>query len=210
MGVTFGRREMSYPFYRLLSFLSILVVASLSWLWLNQPRPPALQSPGVVSEYHFDVGALKLHQAAASGSTVAALRPLFTPSRKPFVAAPPPTTILTPPPISVVEDPPKNVQVIPAKPVVSPPPASSAQARDIAVQTPTPVPLRIEDAGLQVRGIMINSNERRALINSTQEPTGRWLRAGESLAGWEVIGIEKSHVVLRSGAILATLQLYED
>jgi hypothetical protein len=210
MGVTFGRLEMSYPFYRALSFLSMLVVASLAWLWLNQPRPPALQSPGVVSEYHFNLGALELHQAAASGSAEAALRPLFKPGRKPFVPAPPPSTILTPPSISVVEDPPKEVQVTPALPVAPPPPASPAQALDSAVQTPIPAPPRIEDAGLQVRGIMINNNERRALINSTQDPAGRWLRAGESLSGWEVIGIEKSRVVLRSGAILATLQLYVD
>jgi hypothetical protein len=198
---------MSYPFYRVISILSMLVVASLAWLWLNQSSPPALQNLGVASEYRFDVGALKPLPSVLLDGEEAALRPLFTPGRKPFVPAPPPSPILTPPPISIVEDPPKEIQLAPALPFVPSPPA---QAPEITVQSPLPVPPRIEDAQLRVRGIMINNNERRALINSLQQPAGLWMGSGESTGGWQIIAVEKSRVVLRSGRFFAVLQLYVD
>jgi hypothetical protein len=198
---------MRYPFYRVISFLSTVVIAALAWLWLYQPAPPASQIAGVASEYRFEVEALKPHPTVLPDATDATKRPLFTPGRKPFVPAPPPSPILIPPPISVVEDPPKEIPLAPALPIV---PVTPAPALETPVQTPLPVPPRFEDAGLQVKGIMINSTEKRALMKSLQHPAGLWLRSGETMEGWDIIAIEKNRVILKAGKFFAVLQLYLD
>lgn len=206
---------MRYPFFRIISLLSMFLLFGLAWLWINRPSPLALQKSDAVSLYHFDVQALKVSQPVAPDSAEARRRPLFAPDRRPFVPAPPPPAIPTPPSISVVEaatpDTPAS-QIEPAIPVLPPRPLPdlSAQVSDLPEQSQMAAPIRIEDAGLHLKGIFFNGNARSALINSSQEPAGRWLKAGESVAGWEVVRVEKNKVILRFGVIVASLQLYVD
>jgi hypothetical protein len=189
---------MTYPFYRVVSVLSLLIVAGFAWLWLKQSSPPALQNPTAVNEYHFDVGALQLRQAMKSDNVDNQRRPLFTPDRKPFVPALPPPPIPTPPPIAVVED----------STTLPPPPVPVVKIPEVT--TTVAPPPRIEDSGISLVGIMVNGNETRTLLKSPQDPAGRWIKSGEIIDGWEVVSIEKALVVLRSGPTLAKLRLYKD
>jgi hypothetical protein len=205
---------MTYPFSRFITLSSVLVIVGLCWLWLNQPEHLVARNAVLERVHHFDVEALKARQTVATSAVVARARPLFTPGRKPFVPAPHPPPISTPPQISVVEVAPEVTQpivVVPEIPsvpqVLLPPPVQPPVIEETAA---IPPPARFEDAGLQLKGIMINRNSRKALLNSSQDPVGRWLQVGDSIADWQIVSIEESRISMKSGDSVGSLQLYVD
>ncbi len=201
---------MTYPFSRFITFLAALLVACMAWQWMHQPEPLVEQNATSQREHHFDVDTLKSRQIAATNAVAARERPLFTPSRKPFMPAPAPPPIPTPPQISVVEVVPEvasPIVVVPAIPSATPEPPTTPPQTPIIEEKEL---IRIEDAGLQLKGIMINHNTRKALITSTREPVDRWLQIGDSIAEWQIVGIEDSQIIVKNGETRGSLQLYVD
>jgi hypothetical protein len=205
---------MTYPFSRFITLLSVFLIAGLSWLWLKQHEPLVARNTTLKPEHHFDVEALKARKTVATNAVVARERPLFTPNRKPFVPAPPPPPIPTPPQISIVEVAPEIAQPIVVVPVIpsvpQEPPSPPAQSQVVEEKTAIPAPVRFEAVGLQLKGIMINLNTRKALLNSSEDPVGRWLQVGDSIADWQIVIIEDNRITMKNGDAVGSLQLYVD
>jgi outer membrane biosynthesis protein TonB len=231
---------MTYPFSRAIAFLGLLCAMGFVLLWSQGSVPEQVKAPVSATEHRFDIAALNLLPKNPPALDEALKRPLFNPDRKVFVAAPPPQPIVTPPPIEVIEvapppppEPPAPVEpeVFPVEPPVlltdpaqppeppppapenPPPPEPVNQTVPVEVapaQMPAPPPPRIEDAGLQLKGISISGNGKRALLVSPQDGAGKWLKPGELMSSWEVTKIENNQVFLRLGKTVAKLQLYVD
>lgn len=95
---------------------------------------------------------------------VIAERPLFSPSRRPFVVA-----------------------------QVGPEPAPAQ-----------PLP------PLQLIGVLLTEQQRAALVQATGVGEPIWVREGSDVQGWRVERIERSHVDLRAGDRLETVELRAD
>jgi hypothetical protein len=222
---------MTYPFSRAITLIGLLFAAAFLWLWFQKPIPVREASQASSSLHRFEVETLKSAARKPTAIVEALGRPLFNPDRKVFVPAPPPAPIITPPPITVVETPPPEPEVFPveppvlltepAQPVPPPPPAIQEPIPEPApspIVTPEPVPEpsppppppRIEEAGLQLKGVLMHGSQQQALLVSPLEPAGKWLKPGELMSGWEVTRVEKDKVFLRLGKTVAQLQLYVD
>jgi hypothetical protein len=138
------------------------------------------------------------------------------------VAPPPPEPPLVPAEPEVFPVEPPVLLTEPAQPPEPPPPAPETQQPPELVPQPVPAaqvapaaapeapPARIEDAGLQLKGISITGNDKRALLVSSQDVAGKWLGPGELMSSWEITKIENNQVFLRLGKTVAKLQLYVD
>jgi hypothetical protein len=105
-------------------------------------------------------------------------RPLFSPTRRPWVA-PPAAAALVPEPVQ-----PEPVAV---EPVVA-----------VEVQPPQ----------VTLLGIEITPTGSKALTLRAGEADASWLRAGELLDGWTVQKIERTSIELENGSRSITLELY--
>jgi hypothetical protein len=212
---------MTYPLSRIIALIGLLCTMGLVWIWSQRAAPVQVKTPVSATEHRFDMAALSPASKNPLALDEVMKRPLFNPDRKVFVPAPPPQPIETPPPIQVIEvaPPPPPEPPAPVEPEVFPvePPVLLTEPAQPSVRSePTPPPQpeqpppRIEDAGLQLKGISISGNGKRALLVSPQEAAGKWLKPGELMSGWEVSKIENNQVFLRLGKTVAKLQLYVD
>jgi hypothetical protein len=225
---------MTYPLSRVIALIGLLCTVGFVWLWSQRAAPEQAKIPVSTTEHRFDIAELNLTPKNPPPLDEALKRPLFNPDRKAFVPAPPPEPIVTPPPIEVVEvapppDPPPppvpvEPEVVPVEPPVlltepalppkPPPTAPEPVPEPLPTVAPAPEPAvpppRIEDAGLQLKGISITGREKRALLVSPQDIAGKWLGPGELISSWEVTKIENNQVFLRLGKTVAKLQLYVD
>jgi hypothetical protein len=224
---------MTYPLFRAVALFGLLCTIGFFWLWSQRAAPEKVNAPVNATEHRFDIAALNPTSKNPPATYEALKRPLFNPDRMVFVPAPPPQPIVTPPPIQVVEvappppDPP--VPPVPVEPEVFPveppvlltepalspePPVSANEPVPEPLPTTAPEPAapppRIEDAGLQLKGISISGRKKRAFLVSPQDAAGKWIGPGELMSGWEVTKIENNQVFLRLGKTEAKLQLYVD
>jgi hypothetical protein len=119
-------------------------------------------------------------------------RPIFAPSRRPFV-----------PPVSVVPEPP------PEPVTIAPIPQSVPVPEPIIAAVPPPAPL-IDPAQFQLKGIMQSGNKKSALIVTPQSPDGAWMVKDSDIMGWTLVRIERNSVLLNGEERDVTLQQYSE
>jgi hypothetical protein len=124
------------------------------------------------------------------------VRPIFSPSRQPFVL---------PAPV-VVEPPPEPVAVAP---VPEPVPAPAPEPEPVLISAPPPPPLT-DPQLFQLKGIMQSGNQISALITTPDNPDGRWLLRESNIMGWRLDRIERNSIVLKGDGRTVTLQQYTD
>jgi general secretion pathway protein N len=110
-------------------------------------------------------------------------RPIFSPSRRPFVAAP-----VAP----AVEPVPEQVQPEQAAPL------------PVAVENPEPPPQ------FSLKGILISPDKSSAFLVTAGIPAGQWLGIGDDFAGWTIKSIENNAVTLVRGEQSTVVELYVD
>lgn len=67
------------------------------------------------------------------------------------------------------------------------------------VSAPMPVPPPASsalDPDVTLRGVFMNGTLAKAFLLSSQSPLGAWVQAGEEVAGWRVVAVERGQVVL--------------
>lgn len=79
-----------------------------------------------------------------------------------------------------------------------------------ATPKPKPVPTHIPIAQLQLTGVAVRGDERRALVKSPSAPNGAWHTTGDIVGGWKIIEIAGNFARLSVGEKAGKLQLYVD
>jgi hypothetical protein len=86
----------------------------------------------------------------------------------------------------------------------------------LAPPSQVPVPLKVQPfatemppiQNLVLKGVMLNDENARALIASEANPSGAWIRKGEMIDGWRLIGVGANTVELEQMGRKAALKLY--
>lgn len=141
-------------------------------------------------------GLVYLESAAAPRLTDAVVPVVAEPVA---VAALPPAIALEPPPASAFDG-------VLARPLFAPsrrPPPDAPAPQVDAV--PEAAPFEIELVGVAIAG-----DERRALVRQPGLPVGVWVETGAAIGGWTVEAIEPDHVLFRSGTRLEEARLRDD
>ena len=170
---------------RALVMLCALMAAGIGfmgWTLVNRPTEDPMRRP--VRTWAPDEIAAEAGQASGdtedtTPETLA--RPLFSPTRRPFVPPPP-------------EPPPPEIAALP-EPEPPPPPPQEA--------TPDP-------AGLKLKGVMLGASIAQALIATQDDPKGRWFEIGNMVTGFTLAAIEDDRVKLTAGSRNVELKLYVD
>lgn len=84
-------------------------------------------------------------------------------------------------------------------------PAPALQTPAALTQAAEPEP---DISGVELRAVVIAPGMRKALISTSQQVDGRWLRTGEEFQGWRVAAIEARGVKLSRGALEKSLRLF--
>jgi hypothetical protein len=97
------------------------------------------------------------------------------------------------------------LDIIVARPLFSPSrrPFVAAHAPQAAQETP-------ETSALELIGVLWTVERRSALIRPLQGGRSRWVREGETMAGWTIATIAHRRVHLRAGDRLVVLELRAD
>jgi hypothetical protein len=61
---------------------------------------------------------------------------------------------------------------------------------------------------LRLAGVAIDTNKKRALLRTTQQPQGRWVEQGDSIEGWLLQSVREDAVIVASGQQTHELRLY--
>lgn len=86
----------------------------------------------------------------------------------------------------------------------------AVQMVDVIEAEAVPEPSPPDTSGLSLKGIVVTTHRRLALIATAQSPEGAWLSDGAEIDGWTVTGLEPDTVTLQSGAQVSKLKLYVD
>ena len=79
------------------------------------------------------------------------------------------------------------------------------------VQAPMPVaaPTAVTpDRDIALKGVFMNGGLAKAFMLSSQNPLGAWVKAGEEIAGWKVLGVQPEYVVLEGQGEKRSVQLH--
>jgi hypothetical protein len=163
------------------SAISLALVGGSLVFWLR-PLPDLSIRPLL----HWQSNADKVAEVP-SGSPPISLnnaleRPIFRTSRRSF-------------------DPSKIILAAPAFPPVSEQPI---------VIAPMPQQVAHDTSQFSLKGISINSTQKRVLISSADIPDGKWLKVGDIISDWKIATISKNSVHLTFQGQEAVLSLYVD
>ena len=61
---------------------------------------------------------------------------------------------------------------------------------------------------LRLAGVAIDTNKKRALLRTAQQPQGRWVEQGDSIDGWLLQSVSEDAVIVASGQQAHELRLY--
>jgi hypothetical protein len=117
-------------------------------------------------------------------------RPLFSPTRRPFVAPKQPE----PEPVAEVQPPAE-----PTPEPVEPPPAP---------EPPPELPPPYDPGQFQLKGVLQNGENLAVLLATPDAPNGLWLSTGSEIMGWTIVNIDKNAVTLETGANKVVVQQY--
>jgi hypothetical protein len=120
-------------------------------------------------------------------------------------AAPAPSAEFAWPHEPIVFEPPprEELDIIAARPLFSP-----SRRPVVAMQVAAAAPATRESLPpLELIGVLLTDEQRRALIRPLDGNGPSWVREGEVMAGWRIEAIERSRVHLRAGDRLEVLEL---
>jgi hypothetical protein len=97
-------------------------------------------------------------------------------------------------------------------------PFTSASIQETTAEPPpepprpveVPAPSVVDASVFKLKGVLLSEALDSALIVTTEQPNGQWLRTGAELQGWKLAKIKKDQVVLIQNGQTLTLQLYVD
>jgi hypothetical protein len=178
---------MKWHFFRMVALFSLMAGALLTagtyWLWTN-PMASVLTRPIVSwSPPSLPGGSAKALSSVSVTAEIALQRPIFSPTRRPFVAA---------------------VQEIVPEPVPEQPVSELPVAEQPVAEPLSPAPQ------FSLKGIWISPARSTAFLVTPELPAGQWLAVGDDFAGWKLKAIENNAVTLTFGEQSATVQLYVD
>ncbi len=179
---------MKWRFFRIATFVCLIASLALSieayWQWTRLvpsvvTRPLINWSPQLPHQNAQELGGV-----GPQTLDPALQRPVFSPTRRPFVAT-------AEPPASepVVEQPAPEVPVHDEQPAV-------------AGQTPPPQ--------FFLKGIRISPDRSSAFMSTAEMPAGQWLAVGDQMSGWTLKAIENNAVTMMAGEQASIVQLYVD
>jgi type II secretory pathway component PulC len=174
-------RAYFYKFLSVLLSVGLCIVVS-GWLVLSTSQPLNLRDRPIA---RWQPGLETLPDFVSNDAKPANpeeifSRPLFSPSRRQFV------------------------------PVVAAEVATPEQAAQEEPGLPLePVPV-FDPSQLVLQGIMMSPGKSLALIASPGQTTGRWLRTGSAINGWNIQQIEKNAVLLSANGQTHLLKQYVD
>ncbi len=163
----------------------LLASAAAALLWFSLPflmqstnLPPITAGTSGESQELFVVPPQR--DAAASDGTAILARPLFGPTRRPFV----------PVPLAA------ESEEVEAEPAPQPEPEVAALSYD-------------DPAQLRLMGVLLTDNIASALIATPDRPEGKWFERGSEVIGWTIDAIAPNSVTLKVSDKTHVIQHYQ-